>query len=91
MYRTARIIVRGVVQGVGFRYFAYREATGLGLKGYVRNRPDGSVETEVEGEMGLIQEYIKALRRGPAFSHVTDVQVEWKEYQNKYQSFSITH
>ena len=44
-----RAIVRGVVQGVGFRYYALHEATRLGLAGYVRNREDGAVEIELEG------------------------------------------
>lgn len=91
MYSSARIRVKGVVQGVGFRYFAYNMAQRLGLKGYVRNMPDGSVETEVEGRTEDIREYIKALNRGPAFAHVTALDVEWGRYEGKYDSFRITY
>ena len=91
MSTHARIRVNGVVQGVGFRYFAYRKAKELKLYGYVRNRPDGSVESEVEGPDGLVHEYLKALKIGPSFSHVTQVDVEWLECENKYHDFNITY
>ena len=87
---AARIIVKGMVQGVGYRYFAERHARSLQLTGYVRNCPDGTVESEVEGEKGLVQEYVKALRRGPAFSCVSDVDVTWGSFSSKYKEFRIT-
>jgi len=91
MYSSAKIIVKGVVQGVGYRYFAYNEARKLGLTGYVRNLIDGSVESVVEGKKESILEYIKALRRGPAFAHVTFVDVEWDSFEGKYSTFRITY
>ena len=85
----AHIFVSGVVQGVGFRFFAVRKAQEYGLKGWVRNTYDGTVESEVEGEKGLILEYIKELKVGPRAANVSDVKVNWKEFQNKYQDFQI--
>jgi acylphosphatase len=75
----AHIIVRGVVQGVGYRWFVRREAARLKLNGYCRNLADGSVETEVAGERFRIEELIGQLRIGPSSAHVTDVAVTWKE------------
>jgi len=87
---SAFIVVSGVVQGVGFRFFAVRKAQEYGLKGWVRNTFEGTVESEVEGEKDLILDYIKHLRTGPGGAKVKDVQVEWKEFQNKYSDFQIT-
>ncbi len=90
VFCCAHIVVSGVVQGVGFRYYALREANLLGLKGFVRNKANGSVESVAEGEKSLLETYILALRRGPAFSQVTDIQVNWEKYENKYKSFTIS-
>lgn len=89
MKAGAHIIVKGLVQGVGFRWFVEREANELGLAGYVKNLFNGDVEVEVEGERGLIEELIKRLRVGNRSSHVTDVQVSWLEYENKFDRFRI--
>jgi len=86
----AHIIVKGLVQGVGFRWFVEREANQLGLCGYVKNLFNGDVEVGVEGEKGLIEDLIKKLKVGNRMSHVTDVQISWKDYQNKYDHFRIT-
>lgn len=91
MSARAHIRVEGVVQGVGFRYYAYRKALELNLCGFVRNASDGSVESEVEGPRGLITEYLQALKMGPAFSHVTNANIEWLPFENKFDSFNITY
>ncbi|MGQ9853407.1 MAG: acylphosphatase [Candidatus Oleimicrobiaceae bacterium] len=85
----ATIIVKGMVQGVGFRYYAYRHAKALGLQGYVRNMWDGSVTSEVEGERGMVEEYIKALTVGPRLASVRDVDVKWEEYSGEFTDFEI--
>ena len=91
MSARARIRVEGMVQGVGYRYYAYRKALELDLNGFVRNARDGSVESEVEGPRGLINDYVKALKRGPAFSHVANIDVEWLTFENQFNSFNITY
>ena len=86
----AKIIVIGLVQGVNFRYFTYNKAIALGLKGYVKNLYNGNVETEVEGDRGSIDIFIKELKIGPRLSDVRDLKIEWKEFTGKYKSFEIT-
>lgn len=87
----AEIIVGGVVQGVGFRYFVLRCATVLGLKGYVKNLPSGEVLTLVEGEKGLIIELYEQLKVGSSFSRVTKHAINWYSFQNEFTSFEIRH
>ena len=65
--------VHGRVQGVGFRWFVRREARALGLAGWVRNEPDGSVRLEAEGPRDLLDELEAAVRRGPSGSRVDRV------------------
>jgi acylphosphatase len=71
-----RYVVFGRVQGVGYRYFVLREAEGLGVSGFARNRPDGSVEVVAEGPEETLAELEGRLREGPAFSTVTGVERE---------------
>ncbi len=88
---AAEIIIRGEVQGVGFRWFAYRKATELGVQGFVQNRADGSVGVHAEGERGTIESFIGVLRIGPRAARVEEVSVEWSEPTGKYPHFEITH
>ena len=67
------VILEGRVQGVGFRWWTRRQATGLGLRGTVRNRADGAVEVHVAGPPGTIADFLASLRRGPHGSRVTRV------------------
>ena len=71
-----RAIVSGQVQGVGFRFFARRVAREAGIRGWVRNRPDGTVESLAEGEEDAVARYLGRLREGPRGSRVTAVEVE---------------
>ena len=64
------LLVQGRVQGVGFRWFACREARRLGLTGWVANRDDGSVELEVQGAREPVDRFLAALRRGNGFCRV---------------------
>lgn len=64
--KRAKIIVNGLVQGVGFRYFVMRHAENLELKGYTQNLFTGEVLTEVEGDEVLILELIKKIKIGPS-------------------------
>lgn len=68
-----RFEVSGLVQGVGYRYFVYRQAVHLGLRGFVRNQPDGSVEVVAEGTPDALRELEDLLRRGPTHAQVTRV------------------
>jgi acylphosphatase len=88
-FAGARIIIKGYVQGVGFRYFVERKAGQYGLNGYVGNRGDGSVEVVCEGERGMVEEFIKDLKVGPSLAEVTDISVDWYQKPEGYKSFQI--
>ena len=70
------VVVHGQVQGVGFRWWAAREATRLDLTGWVRNRPDGAVELLVEGEPDAVQAMLDELASGPRHAAVSVLDVE---------------
>jgi acylphosphatase len=80
-------IVHGDVQGVGFRMFVWREAVRLGLRGYVRNLPDGTVEVVAEGPRPLLEQLLAALRRGPRAAEVTSVDVTWSPAIGAFTNF----
>ena len=73
--RSVRVSIEGAVQGVGYRCWAERVATGLGLTGWVRNRLDGSVEALFCGEADDVAEMLDRCREGPPASRVTAVTI----------------
>lgn len=85
-----RITVRGMVQGVGFRRNAFREAERLGIKGMVKNMWDGSVCIEAEGNRDALEEFAGWCRKGPAFSSVDSVEIESLPLAG-YIDFRISH
>ena len=86
---SRRAVVSGAVQGVGFRFFAQRAAREARVTGWVRNRPDGTVETVVEGEADAVARYLELLRSGPAGGRVTSLVLEERRVEG-YSSFEIT-
>jgi acylphosphatase len=86
---TMHAIVTGLVQGVGYRYFAARYAQAFGVRGYARNLADGSVEIEAQGDRSDIDSLLGELRRGPRSSQVARVTVRWLETAADYQHFEI--
>ena len=89
MQTRAEIIVNGLVQGVGYRYFVYREARNLGLKGYVNNLYTGEVFTVAEGEKVLVEKLINKLKVGPMHAAVKNCYVDWQEPLNEFTTFEI--
>ena len=83
-----RFIIKGHVQGVGFRYFAIREARRIGVGGTVRNLADGTVEAIAEGSASAISEFRAALERGPSYGHVTQVD-ETEMQPSGYSGFDV--
>ena len=73
--RAARLRITGRVQGVGYRAWALQMASRLGLRGWVRNRSDGSVEAVIIGEEDAVDRMIEACREGPYAARVADVAV----------------
>jgi acylphosphatase len=82
-------IVTGMVQGVNFRWFSQRRASELGLVGYVRNRPDSSVELVAEGPRDSLDRLLDALRAGPASATVENVEVTWDTSTGEFRRFEI--
>ena len=73
--RTARLIITGRVQGVGYRMWAERTASALGIRGWVRNRGDGSVELLATGDDAAVAKLIEACSEGPRHALVSGVSV----------------
>ena len=82
-------VVHGRVQGVGFRYFVTRVARELRLSGRVRNRPDGALEVEAEGERDGLTELVEAIRRGPPAARVERLEESWSEGPPRLQGFVV--
>ncbi len=81
--------IHGKVQGVGYRFFATRVARRLGLKGWITNTRDGSVEAAVEGEKSAIDEWIEELKEGPRYAEVTNIEQESKDYSGRLPDFDV--
>lgn len=84
----AAIIINGKVQGVYFRLATEEEAERLNLLGWVRNRADGAVEAEFEGEEQAVQAMIAWCREGPPEARVTEVAVRW-DTPTGYKEFKV--
>ena len=88
---TARhFLIRGRVQGVGFRYFAWELARREGLSGYIRNQPDGVVEAMAEGDLEAVDRFERGLRMGPPAARIEDVQVDDVAPTGRITGFSIS-
>jgi acylphosphatase len=74
-------VVRGHVQGVGFRYTTQYEAKKLDLRGWVRNLHDGSVEVDAEGDRTHLETFLAFLHTGPLGAHVDAVESDWPAVQ----------
>jgi acylphosphatase len=85
----ARILVSGRVQGVGYRAFTCRMAASRGLTGGVENLDSGQVAVDVEGSRGVLEEFVKDLKKGPVGARVTGVQIEWCGATGRYHDFTI--
>jgi acylphosphatase len=83
-------IVRGEVQGVGFRYFLIRRAQALGLEGWVTNRDDGAVEFVAEGRRTDLEQLERAAWEGPRMARVATVEVNWSSATGGLDRFDIT-
>ena len=91
MKSGVHIVISGMVQGVGFRYFVQHHARQLGLTGWVRNLPDGKVEIMAEGNRDFVESFIVYVRRGPHSAVVSNVEVRWKEPGDEFEDFDITY
>ena len=85
-----RAVVRGRVQGVGFREFVLNRARFLAVSGYVRNLPDGrSLEVVAEGSRPELEQLLEYLREGPRLARVDAVETVWGEPTGAYEGFGV--
>jgi len=87
----AHVFVSGIVQGVFFRSETIHEAKKRGVKGWVRNLPDGRVEAVFEGEENNVRELIEFCRLGPPGARVTHIDVKWENYTGEFRDFEIRY
>jgi acylphosphatase len=85
----AHLVIEGRVQGVFFRDSTRREATGLGLNGWVKNRFDGSVEVVAEGSRDKVEQLVQWCHHGPPASRVTEVRRIDEDHTGEFDSFRI--
>lgn len=99
------VIISGIVQGVGFRFFLSQKAQELGLTGWVKNRKDGKVEADFQAITHAANEFIQkaadeqdklkleqivqACKEGPAWSQIQNVEVKWDDYEEDYEGFEV--
>ena len=89
--KACKIIIKGRVQGVGFRFFTQDKAQDYGITGYVKNLFDGTVEVQAQGEEDKLKVFIEELKSGPQMAHVENTDIRWLEAENQYDSFTIEH
>lgn len=87
--RRAHLVVKGYVQGVGFRFFTLQNGTNLHLTGWVRNKFNGNVEILAEGPEIDLYALIQEVRRGPPSAEVHDVNINWDEPQGDLPPFTV--
>ncbi len=87
----AHVVIAGRVQGVFFRVETQRAAQRLAVTGWVRNRPEGTVEAVFEGPSQAVQQAVDWCWQGSARSKVSDVKIQWQEFVGEFEDFSITY
>jgi acylphosphatase len=88
MNKLVKLSIRGKVHGVGFRFSCMEAAYRFEIKGFVKNKSDGSVYVEAEGNEENLNQFIKWCHKGPAWARVMNVEVQGGELKN-YKSFEI--
>jgi acylphosphatase len=87
----ARVVIEGMVQGVFFRHHTSEMARRLGVRGWVKNRWDSSVEAVFEGDKGRVDQIIQWCHRGPSEARVTKVHLLWEDFRGEFDDFSVTY
>ncbi len=87
--REARVVVSGIVQGVFFRSSTRDAAVRAGVRGFVRNLPDGRVEAVLQGEREAVEKVIAFMRTGPPGAFVEEASVDWRVAGETWNGFSI--
>jgi len=90
-YLRAQLIIHGMVQGVFFRAATRDEAIRIGVGGWVRNLPDGTVQALFEGEKKKVEEIIAWCHQGPPGARVNKVQISWEAHRGEFRHFEIRY
>lgn len=85
------ITVHGRVQGVGFRAFVFDKAKSLGLAGFVKNMPDGTVFIDVQGDEETLKKFLEYVNRGPSLSRVDKVDIVKVSQMMNTKDFIVTY
>jgi acylphosphatase len=88
MKKSIIIKISGKVQNVGFRFYTKKAAKSLGINGYVKNLPDGSVYIEAEAEDYIIDQFVEWCRKGPSWARVEKINIQENDIMN-YVGFTI--
>ena len=91
MKTRTHVYISGHVQGVFFRYETKRNAESLGVRGWIRNSPNGSVECVFEGEKENIEKILEFCKHGPPGANVTDIKINWENYRDEFDNFHIRY
>lgn len=91
MKTRAHVRISGYVQGVFFRYHTRELAQQLGLRGWVRNTPDGQVEAVFEGEKGAVERMLEFCHRGPSGARVNDIEIKWEQPRGEFSGFEVRY
>ncbi len=83
----AHLFISGLVQGVGYRYYAMRKANAYGVSGFAKNLMDGRVEVVAEGSRSMVEQFISDLKVGPMSAHVSDIRIEWDQPTYEFNGF----
>lgn len=84
-----KVNVRGIVQGVNFRWYTKQTAESLGVRGWVRNLADGSVEGCFEGDSSAVQGLVEWCRQGPPSSRVESLQLQEEPFSGEFAMFEV--
>jgi acylphosphatase len=87
----ASLIIKGIVQGVNFRYYTQRQAQKYNLTGWVMNRSDGSIAAVFEGEEADVEAIVEWCGNGPPSARVTELIAQPEEYKGEFSSFSVRY
>lgn len=91
MNKKVVLKIYGYVQGVSFRYNAQRKAKELGILGFVKNEPDGTVKIIAEGKEGQLKEFINWCKIGSFLARVDKVDIKWESPTNEFSDFRIEY
>lgn len=91
MNKRVVLKIHGDVQGINFRYYTQEQAQKLGLAGWARNDPEGTVSIVAEGEEENLKKFVDWSRRGPSLARIDKVDISWQDYKGEFDRFDIRY